>query len=659
MSDEAPPSPFVPLRSSARRVAREGRKLGSIAAYAFAAVLAGLYFFQSSTLAPNHTDEGLILECIDAMAHGKRPFFDFADAYGLLNWVFPVAFYKAFGNRVWGVRIWMLLLKLITVAVAYLLVRALTDEPETAPHPVARRRGKLYAAFAYVGVAVLLGAQWQSLQTAYAFITVMPITMGAWYLLLAPPFRKPEYNVIGAAVLTACAIWTKLNTGMYLLSGGLFAYFYWVPLALPGKFSRGTALLEAPGGRLWFARARRAGLVAYGALFCFSIRQHFSVWFFLYLVVPLFIALVWTDEVTSRDGDGDRSFAAYFAPFRLYFAVSVGLSLAILFGYYGKYAIPYANELAKLLSLIHYTAPFPALGLPGGYIGLNEYYWLQLPWLLTAVFLLWIFLGRKLGERAYGADWPRRRAQVSALFMLMTLHTFCMYARSDETHIYQALVLVVPVLFVVIGQIDAFLGARSITSPFPLRLGITGFGFVYVLSLLVLPTKDTFHIGRGDFHNPRLEHLKYRRERSPYTRDLSMDCWDHEWDIAEDNAAAYVKSLSLPGEEMLLLTANRLLYYNSDTKPIGGRYGFFFYLASVGLLDREGIDQLIPPTLVTDVLQRPPRIIVSSIGHVPLEEVFPEFGALRERWYQQTRHFRHILIYELRVDGEPVAEPLR
>src|SRR5258708_38511899 len=116
------------------------RRPGSIAAYAAAAVFAGLYFFQSSTVSPNQTDEGLILQCIEKMAHGKRPFFDFADAYGLLNWVFPVTFYKLFGYRVWGVRMWMVLLKLITVGVAYFLVRALTDEPGTVTHPTSRQR---------------------------------------------------------------------------------------------------------------------------------------------------------------------------------------------------------------------------------------------------------------------------------------------------------------------------------------------------------------------------------------------------------------------------------------------------------------------------------------------------------------------------------------
>jgi hypothetical protein len=576
-----------------------------------------------------------------------------------LNWVFPVAFYKAFGFHVWGIRIWMLILKLTTVGVAYGLVRALASDPSPKADRASRTRGSRYAAYAYVVTLVLLGAQWQSLQIAYAFITVMPLTLGTWYFLLAAPFRDPRKNVLAAAILTACTIWTKLNTGMYLLSGGLFTYFFWTPVALPGKFGEDRGLFAHPDAKAWFGRARLLGALAYAVLFGFSIRQHFNRWFFLYLVVPLTIGLVWSALVTRPKRAPATPIAAHLWPFLLYLAVAVSISLAVLFGYYGSSAFEYVRELAKLLSLIKYTAPFPELGMPGGYIGLNEYYWLQLPWLFTLLFVIWIPMAHRFGARAYGDEWPRKRAQASALFILMTLHTFVMYARSDETHIYQALVLDVPAIFIVLAQIDAFIGAHRPTSTFALRLSIVGFGYFYILSLLVIPDARSYRFDRGDWANPALTNLRYRRKNSPYVRDLSADIYDNEWDAVEDAAAQYVKHQSVQDEEVLLLTANRLLYFNSGTRPPGGRYHFFFYLACVGLLDREGFDQLVPPGLIEDIVRRPPRIIVSSMGKVPLGLVFPEFVGLREGWYQQTVHFRHILIYELRINGEPVLDPLR
>jgi hypothetical protein len=142
-------------------------------------------------------------------------------------------------------------------------------------------------------------------------------------------------------------------------------------------------------------------------------------------------------------------------------------------------------------------------------------------------------------------------------------------------------------------------------------------------------------------------------------REFTPDITDHEWDIIEDDAAAYVKSISLPDEDVLLLTANRLFYLNSDTRPIGGRYHFYFYLASVGLLDRQGFDRLVPREVVEDILRRPPRVIASAYGYVPLALVFPEFAELRDTSYQRTGEFRHIWIYELRIDGQPLPRPLR
>ena len=72
---------------------------------------------------------------------------------------------------------------------------------------------------------------------------------------------------------------------------------------------------------------------------------------------------------------------------------------------------------------------------------MNDFYWLELSWLLTFLFFVWVVLAEFCGPRAFGTAWPRRRAQVSSLFVLVTLHSFVMFARADETHIYQTFVL--------------------------------------------------------------------------------------------------------------------------------------------------------------------------------------------------------------------------
>jgi hypothetical protein len=638
-----------------------------IAAWVAATLAAAFYFFQYSTLAPNHTDEALIIGYIDDMAHGKLPFYDFIDAYGLFNWIFPVAFYRAFGDTVWGIRMWMLVLKLITTALTYLLVRRLTMAPDSGGDSNDQRGGRFYAAFAAIFVAILVGVPWQAQQTAYASHTSTALVLAAWNFILCPPLRKPKHNVYAAGVLTAITIWTKLNTGMYLLAGGLFAYFFWIPVSFDGArdadgTERALSGAESASRRALFRRARIAGgflyLVAFGAF----VRRHFNVWFFLYLAVPLLIGVGFTLRTVafSKSDDSPRS-DQHVRPWLVYLLVSVGLSFFVLISYYGEHANLYLRELSGILKTIDYTAPFPALGVQSYYIGLNDYYWLELPWFLTALFALWVWLGsfRGRGVLAFGDAWPARRARLGSLFVLSTLHTFVMYARSDEIHICQALVLVLPVIFVVLADLDEFSHAKSAAVRFPVRLAMVGFGFFYGQSLFVTPTLDSLRIGFSEWRNPALVHLRYREKFSPYVRDASPNLFDRDWDEAEDQAGAYVKSISVPGEEILLLTANRLLNYDSNTRPQGGRYHFLFYLASVGLLDRDGFDALVPPVVIGDILRHPPRVIVSSMGNVPLQNVFPEFRRLRDTYYVKTRGFRHILIYELRILGKPLAVPAR
>jgi hypothetical protein len=316
------------------------------------------------------------------------------------------------------------------------------------------------------------------------------------------------------------------------------------------------------------------------------------------------------------------------------------------------------RELSGVLSEVIYTAQFPALGMPGHYVGLAEYYWLQLPWAVTALFVAWLVLEKRRGERAFGVNAAQRRGQMSSAFMLITLHGFVMYARCDETHIFQFVVMCVPIVFVLLAELDALVSASSVQMGPRVRVAVAGLALLMAKGLFVVPHRSDFEIGRGDWKSPKLEHLRYR-QWSRYVTEASPNLTDHDWDIAEDRAGAYVKSISRPNEDMLLLMANGLIHFDSETHPIGGRYYFYFYLASVGLLDRAGFDKVVPRELIQSILDRPPRVIVCGLGSNPLSEVVPEFEALKERWYVQTHHFRHILIYELRIDGQPVAMPLR
>lgn len=608
------------------------------------------YFLQTATLAPNHTDEGIILEYIRDMASGKRPFFDFVDAYGILNWIFPTLSYEAAGERVWGIRIWMILLKIIAVLSTYVMVRALAASPQTDLQPNDQKSspsgGRFYAILACAGLTVLLGASWQSMQTPYAFLTVIPLVVGAWHFIVSPPLANPVANVIVAALLTAMAIWTKLNTGMYLFAGGLFVYFLWLPRSLGPWTSKATT-----AERVWVPRAGIAAAVAFAILFTRHTKAHANGGFVLYLTLPLFTCLGLAANFASKDGARRERPREYTAPFAVFFLAVTVFSCIVLLGYYGRSAVAYIRELAQILSTIRYTAPFPKPGKPLIYAGLNEYFWLQIPLLTTVLFVVWALLGGKLGPRAFGEEWPMRRARISALFTLQTLHGYVIYARADETHLFQFLVLSLPVAVVIVAQLEAFLRVRSparhsLRAQHVLRFSIAVLSPFYFRSLLVTPSRDTFDFRRSDWYSPKLEHLRYRRPHDPYLRNFSEEIPDHEWDIIEDEAGRYVKSITVPGEEVLLLTSNRLIYFDSETRPSEGRYHFIFYLACTGLLDRAGVERLVPKEVMSHILNSPPRVLVAGFDFVPLAEMFPELRRMRDTKYVHTRSWRHIWVYE-------------
>ncbi len=601
-----------------------------IAGYVAGTVLLALYFAQSSTHGPNHSDGGVLINFIHFFANGDLPHHQRIDAYGPFNWVFPVLFYKLGGQHVWGVRIWMVILKLLIAWGAFALVKKLSTT--------------FYALLALCWVGVLIGQMWQSLQTAYAFLNVMPWMLAAWYFLLVGPLSSTRKNMVAAGVFTFVAIWTKLNTGMFVLAGGLFYCFYWLPKPEDAEVAGGAALT-----RKLYRAAQILGLLGYAALFYRYIHQFFSLWYFAYLLLPLVAALGTAFRQWTRE-----SADTVLASFRLrawgtYLATSVGLSVLMLLGFYGPSGSrTYVRELTDIVSTINYVQPFPELGVQGLYYGLNEYFWLQMPWLLTFFYFVWLAFHRA-GDRAFGERWPVRRAQAGGLFMLMTLYSFVMYSRADETHIFQTLPFVAPVLFVMMYQVERLLipGGRTPTIGFRAITAVAV--FAYSTTLAVKPRPLVFT--SSDWYNPRLERLEYRPKNNPYVKDYSPDVTDHEWDHAADEAARFINAIADEEEEILVLSANRLLEYNSNTRPIGGRHFFYFYLVSVGLMDRAAFDAAVPKSVIKDILTKPPRIMVGTLGRVPLTEEFPELKWLQKRWYEKVGTFRHIIVYRLRIGG--------
>ncbi|HMJ12875.1 MAG TPA: glycosyltransferase family 39 protein, partial [Polyangiaceae bacterium] len=281
-----------------------------IGVWTIAGLLAGFYLGQNWRLAPNNTDDGLILDYIHQMSLGAKPHYDMIDAYGLFNWVFPVSFYKLAGQKVWGVRLWIVLLKLISVALAYRTVTSLTN--------------RFYGILGALFLMVLLGQAWQSLQTAYAFLTVIPLVLATWHVLLSQPFRQEWANPLVAGLFTTLAIWTKLNTGLYLFAAALFVLLCWLPW---GEAKSGSESPRIEKLRPLVKPARIAGALAYAGIFYGYIRAHFNVLYFLYLLGPLLIGVGWAIYSALREPAQSTAVRRHLHAWLIYFGCTAGLSL--------------------------------------------------------------------------------------------------------------------------------------------------------------------------------------------------------------------------------------------------------------------------------------------------------------------------------------------
>ncbi len=608
-----------------------------IGVWTLVTVLVAFYLGQNWRLAPNNTDDGLILDYIHQMSQGALPHYDMIDAYGLFNWVFPVSFYKLAGETVWGVRLWIVILKLISVALAYRTVTSLTN--------------RFYGILGALGLMVLLGQAWQSLQTAYAFLTVVPLVLAAWHVLLSQPFRRPWANPLAAGIFTTLTIWTKLNTGLYLFAAGLFVLLCWLPWGEKDETATSPGIEKL---RPLIRPIRIVGAVAYAFIFYGYVRAHFNFLYFVYLLGPLLLVLAWAVYTALREPPSATPVRRHLHAWLIYFASTLGLSLFILLAYYGvSGAQQYAREVAGILSSIHYHYPFPRIGKELLYVGFNENYWPQLNWLFTALFMAWLLLQKRFGERSFGAEWPKRRAQAGALFVLATLHSFVLYARSDETHIYQALLLVVPSLFVLVFQLERFMREWRASAVAPFRQGLAMVLAIYASTITVRPSLEPFmwwKLWTGDYsqQNPRLKYMVYRPFINLYVRNFSTSIPDRDWDSLVDMAARYIDSAADENEPILVQSAERFIHYASRTTSVGGRHAFHFYLISVRLLDRKGFDKVVPRQVILDIMNEPPLFIVTSGDTEPTVPDFPEFKRLRNDHYDEVKKFRHLHIYKLR-----------
>ena len=394
--------------------------LFSVTGYSVVSLFVIFYLIQYATIPPIHSDGALILHYIHMVSEGKQPFWDFIDIYGPLAWKLPALFYSLAGTKVWGIQVWMLIIKLVTVGIAFSLVSHLAN--------------RFYGMLTLILMTVLLGQPWSFLQTAYSFFIALPLILLTWYFFILLPFRKRAHNLIAAAFLTNLVIWTLLNSGIFLLAGGLYYCFYWIPAekTAPETFTYRSRLTPT------IHVTQYAGLVVYGSVFLLFIHQYFNKLYFLYLAGPLLLVLLLTFYKLRWEHSWRQSEINRLSPWFLYLLYTVLFSLFIQVMLVGwKSGMIYWKFLFDLLPHYDYMSPFQPLGTPGDYKSFNSYYWPQLPWLLNFIFCLWLFFQKgSVQDHGLRKNHSSSYDRICGLWILNTICMYVIYSRSDEIHLY-------------------------------------------------------------------------------------------------------------------------------------------------------------------------------------------------------------------------------
>lgn len=591
-------------------------------ACALGVALAALYLSQHLRVSPHPTDEGVLLTFIDQVAHGELPHRDFIDAYGPLNAMLPAPAYLLSGNRILGVRIWMVLVKLLSVVLTFMLVRRLAD----AFHG-------FWAALLTTG---FLGLPWPYMVAPYAFHHAYPLTLLTCFLLFCRPFSKPVRNLAAAAFVTSIVLLLKINVGCFLLAGGILALLGWAPL--PTEAGPPDPRESQPGARRTFRMLQIAALASFVGVFLIFIRQYFNWQYLLYLVLPLGLA---TSAYTLRVGADIRDGAPWMSQLRsafLYGFSSIAITLlAGLLAFGPSGLVDYAETLIGIVTHIDYVSPFPELGAPGPHLRYNDYYWTQLPWLATAIY------GGGLVLRRVRSRTSPKAQDLDALWIPYTAGLFIIYARSDGAHLVQLVIASIPILFIGLAELEGgasriwtrgLVGAASLLAATSLWWGF---------ELPMLPPAD------DGWKAAPARGLAYRNPAPPALREGSSPLSNPDVDRALEDLAHYIDEITEDDEEILVTVPNEILPLLSNTRSYGGRYKYYFYLAKTDFLTPENFAFLVPSELLTRLKTDPPRVMVVSFGQPTLYQLVPGFVKLLRQNYRFDRRFAHFVV-QLRND---------
>jgi len=609
------------------------------------AVLA--YVGLRATAAPPQGDGGLELEFLQMVHAGQQPFVDFVDLYGPLHWRLPALAYGLAGEELLGTRLYLVGLKLCSIGLATLLALRLGD--------------RFAAGLVLFFATLLLGLPWGGLQVVSGFQQTLPLVFGTWALLLLAPGRVARARVVAAGVLTAVLSLCKVSDGA-LLFAGVASYL---------AFVSPQAASPAPAaGSRFGRRLQAAGLVIVPLVFLGVVGRRLDAAHFSYLLLPPLLAVGLTalrlPQQWRHGDDGLRR-----APMLLLYIGTTGLALATLLGLtLGPAAtFDYFAFLADLIPRLQYPTALPPMGEPTHYVAFNEWYWTQVPLLLSLLLAVFGLLQLRAGAKAAGetlgaadAAAGLREARILGLALLTACSSFALYSCFDEMHVLVMILTQLPALAVLTTESIRRGAGPKLASR--LRVAITVGALAYGSLLLHLPQPEELELAGGDWSRTGAENDP---EGRPHLSHIRFDVSDPAWrrydpklpprsmDEAARDVAALVDRLTADGGEVLVMIGCQLVPPIANARSVGGRYRYLFYGLRMGMLDRVGFHIVAPPKVLAGILADPPAAIVGDVWRRdPLLLMFPEFQRLIFERYTIVQDYGIYRVYR-RKDSAPPA----
>ncbi len=243
---------------------------GRVASLGLVAAVAA-YFAVGCTLSLEYLDEGQIVYPSWLVSLGAVPYKDFGHLYGPALFVLNGTLFRWFGPDLIVVRISLVLLKTVTVVLAYLIARQLASR-----------------AFALVACSVLVavwGTPWWIFNTPYANHYSLTLTLGALLCFLSLPHRF-RLGCVLAGLCFGFAATFKPTAGAFGLAG--FALF----LILARDALEASDLPAGPSLPAWGVRgARLAALAVLLSLFVAYLWHRNTIWNVVVLFTPAALTL--------------------------------------------------------------------------------------------------------------------------------------------------------------------------------------------------------------------------------------------------------------------------------------------------------------------------------------------------------------------------------